>query len=308
MTTRKNISNKAYVLITPAYNEEDYLEKTINSVIHQTILPERWVIVSDGSTDRTDEIARDYAEKYQFIKFIRTEDNLKPKYGIAARKVAAIEAGFRHLEGVNYQYYGNLDADISFAEDFYDSLITKFENNLKLGLGGSFIYNIDKNRIWPMFDNPKTVGGASQFFRRQCWEDIGGYHPGAWEDSIAVTMALMKQWEVQSFQDICAYHHKCAGLPGRSLIRARFHVGMMEHMKGDHILWETVRCAGSIFEKPILMGSLLQFLGFLWSVLKGNKIDTPSDVVKFERNYKFKILKDLIYKKIGLFRNFWKNK
>jgi glycosyltransferase involved in cell wall biosynthesis len=252
------------------------------------------VIVSDGSTDGTDEIVIKYANKYRFIEFIRNENKLKPKYGIASRKVAAIQVGFKHLDGITYEYYGNLDADISCAEDFYSTLIEKFKNNPKLGLGGSFVYNTYENKIYPYFDNPRGVGGPIQFFRRQCWEDIGGYYPGAYEDSIAVVMARMKGWEVQSFSDIRAYHHKCAGLPGRGQVHAKFHVGRMEHMMGDHILYEVARCAGDISKKPIVIGSLLRLLGYSWSALKGNAIQTPADVVKYMRNDQLQRLKNIL--------------
>ena len=283
-----------YVLITPAYNEEAYLEKTIHSVIAQSLLPQKWVIVSDGSTDRTDEIATYYATKYRFIEFIRHEAGLKPEFGLAARKVAAIQVGFKHLDGITYEYYGNLDADISFAGDFYSSLIKKFNNNPKLGLGGSFVYNTYEDKIFPYLDNARVVGGAIQFFRRQCWEDIGGYYPGAWEDSVAVTMARMKGWEAQSFPDIRAYHHKGVGLPGRGHIRSSFHVGKMEYIMGDHILYEVARCAHDVLKKPIAIGSLFRFLGYLWSALKGNAIQVPADVVKYNRNDQLQRLKKII--------------
>jgi glycosyltransferase involved in cell wall biosynthesis len=286
--------NREYVLITPAYNEEAYLEKTIQSVIAQTHLPQKWVIVSDGSTDRTDEIATDYAEKYQFIEFIRHEDELKPEFGIAARKVSAIQAGFKHLDAIPYMYYGNLDADISFTGDFYSSLINKFESNPKLGIGGSYVYNTDNGQLSPYSDNPVTVAGPIQFFRRQCWDDIGGYYPGAYEDSIAIVMARMKGWDVQSFPDIRAYHHKCAGLPGRNQLRAKFHVGRMEHIMGDHFLYEVVRCAGYLPKKPLIIGGLLRLLGYSWSALKGNAIQTPADVVKYMRNAQVQRLKNIL--------------
>lgn len=289
----KNIlsGKRNYVLITPAYNEEAYLEKTIRSVIAQSLLPDRWVIVSDGSTDKTDEIAAFYAEKHQFIEFVPHKAKVNTEYGIAARKVAAIETGFKRLGDVEYQYFGNLDADISIGEDYYDSLIKKFEDNPKLGLGGSFIDNVYGNVNYPYFDNPLSVGGSIQFFRRQCWEDIGGYYPGAYEDSIAVTMARMKGWEVQSFCDIRAYHHKCAGLPGRSNFRAKFHVGRMEHIMGDHILWEAARCAADMFKKPVLLGSFVRFFGYTWSALKGNAIGAPDDVVQYARKEQLRRLK-----------------
>ena len=244
-------SEKEYILITPAYNEEAYLEKTIQSVIVQTFLPKKWVIVSDGSTDRTDKIASSYASKYNFIEFIRHEGESNPEALLSHRKVSAIRSGFKRLENITYNYYGNLDADITFKSDFYESLLAKFEKNYELGLTGGFVYNVHNDKISECFTNPNGVGGAIQFFRRKCYEDIAGYLPVAFEDSLAVVMARMHGWKVASSPEIRALHHKPAGIPGRNQFRAKFHVGKMEHITGDHFLYHFVRCMGNIMDKPI---------------------------------------------------------
>ena len=287
-------SEKEYILITPAYNEEAYLEKTIQSVIVQTLLPKKWVIVSDGSTDRTDKIASSYASKYNFIEFIRHEGESIPGAVLSYRKVSAIRSGFKRLGNITYDYYGNLDADITFKPDFYESLIAKFEKNSKLGLTGSFVYNIHKGKLYKHSTNTKNVSGAIQFFRRKCYEDIGGYLPVAFEDSLAVVMARMHGWKVTSLPEIRALHHKPAGIPGRNQFRAKFHVGKMEHITGDHFLYHFVRCMGSIMDKPILIGSFLRIFGYGYSVLKGNKVQgLPKGVLEYMRCEQLKRLRSI---------------
>lgn len=277
-------SEREYILITPAYNEEACLEKTIQSVIVQTFLPKKWVIVSDSSTDRTDEIASSYASKYDFIEFIRHEGESIPGSVLSQRKVSAIRSGFKRLENITYNYYGNLDADITFEPDFYESLIAKFEKNSNLGLTGGFVYNVHNDKISGFFTNPNGVGGPIQFFRRKCYEDIGGYLPVAFEDSLAIVMARMHGWKVASSPEIRALHHKPAGIPGRNQFRAKFHVGMMEYITGDHFLYHFLRCMGSIMEKPILIGSFLRIFGYGCSVIKGNKVHgLPKGVLEYMR-------------------------
>ena len=176
----------------------------------------------------------------------------------------------------------------SFREDLGEDV------ERPLGLGGAYVYNIYKDKVTAYLNNRRVVGGCIQFFRRQCYEDIGGYYPGAWEDSVAVTMARMKGWKVESFPDIRAYHHKCAGLPGRGQLRAKFHVGKMEHVMGDHILYEVARCAGDFLRKPVAIGSIFRFLGYSYSALSGNLIQVPAEVAKYNRDDQLKRLRKII--------------
>ena len=110
-------------------------------------------------------------------------------------------------------------------------------------------------------------------------------------------MARMKGWVAESFPDLRAYHHKCVGLPGRGHLRSQFHVGKMEHIMGDHILYEVARCVGDILKRPIVIGSLFRLLGFLWSTLKGNTIQAPVDVVKYSRNDQLQRLRKILGRK-----------
>src|SRR4051794_6754931 len=124
---------QSYVLITPAKNEEGFIQRTLDSVVAQSILPREWVVVSDGSTDKTDEIVKAYSEKYPFVRLLRLENAGKRNF---SAKVGAFRAGMATLTTRDYQFIGNLDADVSFAPDYFARLLQRFALRERLGLSG----------------------------------------------------------------------------------------------------------------------------------------------------------------------------
>ena len=119
-----------YALVTPARNEQDYIGYTLASVVAQTALPEKWVIVSDGSTDRTDAIVKEYADAHPWIELLRMPERRDRQF---AAKAHAFNAGCARLEGVAYDIIGNLDADISFDSEYFEFILDKFAADAKLG-------------------------------------------------------------------------------------------------------------------------------------------------------------------------------
>lgn len=170
------MSNDMYVLITPALNEEKHIDKTIKAVLGQTILPAKWVIISDGSTDRTDEIVEHYSNKHEFIYYLRLDrDKASTDF---ASKVNAFNKGYEKLKGIDYLYVGNVDADVSFDSGFFEDMLKEFKNNAKLGIAGGFIFEEDKGQLKSVHGNDiRLVSGQVQLFRRECYESIGGYQP-----------------------------------------------------------------------------------------------------------------------------------
>src|SRR5262245_61641009 len=127
-------SHLVYVLISPARNEAMFIEETIKSVIGQTIRPVKWVIVSDGSTDGTDDIVKKYAGEHTWIELVRMPERKERHF---AGKVHAFNAGYERVKNLNYNIIGNLDADITFEEDYMSFLLSKFSENPRLGVGGT---------------------------------------------------------------------------------------------------------------------------------------------------------------------------
>src|SRR5579884_88197 len=162
--TTRPITQHKYVLMTAAYNEEQHIEKTLRSVVSQTILPERWVIISDSSTDRTDKIIESYAKQNSFIRFLRVE---RPKGRSFRSKVLALHQGAKLLEGAEYSYIGNLDADLSLGPDYFQKLIGKFEQNPKLGIVGGFVYEEEAGEFKSRkINDTRNVPHAAQLVRR----------------------------------------------------------------------------------------------------------------------------------------------
>src|ERR1700690_1119179 len=203
------MSQSEYVLITSAYNEEGHIGATIEAVLAQSIVPNKWVIVSDGSTDKTDTIIKQYAERYNFIEYIRREKTgASPGF---ASKVGALHKGYTALLGNSYQLIGILDADITFDRDYYERVISKLNEDARLGIAGGFIYERFKGVFMSRPLNTKTsVAGAIQLFRRECYETIGGHMvlPYGGEDWLCEIMARKNGWAVTAFPDIKEYHHE----------------------------------------------------------------------------------------------------
>ncbi len=287
-----------YVLITAARNEENYVEYTINSVIAQTILPKKWVIVSDESTDKTDAIVRNYAKSYSFIELVRKEMSVKQK-GFAS-KVAAIHLGYDQLNGLDYDFIGNLDADLSFEKDYFEQILKKFTDNPRLGIGGGYIH--EKNLYGTFSPRPsnseQSVAGAVQMFRRDCYKVIGGLQPlelGG-EDWRAEIMAKMAGWEVETFPEIEVLHLKRSP-DARGAIRNSFRQGLLDYSFGSLPLFEFAKCIRRLKEQPYFMGALLRSAGYVWGYCSRKKMVLSEDQVYFLRfEQKQRILRALRFR------------
>jgi len=164
----------AYVLITPARNEEAFIEKTIESMIFQTVPPLKWVIVNDASTDKTSEIVSRYLAQFPWIELVQMPQRRDRSF---AAKVQAFNAGYEKVKGLQYEVIGNLDADISFESDHLEFLLEKFLADPCLGVAGTIFKEKGYSSETDSFEGHKHVSGQCQLFRRQCWRQIGGYIP-----------------------------------------------------------------------------------------------------------------------------------
>jgi biofilm PGA synthesis N-glycosyltransferase PgaC len=278
------MSEKSYVLITAARNEDAYIGRTIESVAAQTLRPGRWVIVSDSSTDRTDEIVESYASQYPFIQPLRL-DREDRRFDFAS-KAHAIHAGYEKVRDAEVRFIGHVDADVSMAPDYYEMLMDKFQLDPELGLAGGFIHEPENGQFRARpFNSERSVAGAIQFFRRECYEQIGGMvpFPMGGEDAYAEIVARMKGWKVVAFPELKVHHHK-QGLVARGVLREAFHYGEEDYALGSHPVFEVVKCARRLKQKPSPISSLLRMCGFLWLCCLGYKRPVSDQVVAFVRN------------------------
>lgn len=282
-----------YVLITPARNEEEYIEKTIKAVISQTILPIKWVIVSDGSTDRTEEIVCQYAKQHDFIDSVSTSSGEGRNFGSKAK---AVEFGYQRLKQFEYEYVGNLDADISFDSDYYEKVFHKFQENDKLGIAGGVRYDWYKGRFRLQRCARNSVGGPFQLFRRNCYEAIGGYMPLKYGgiDAVAEIMARQHGWKVRSFPEIKVYHYRRTGTATGNVLTARFRDGAQDYAIGYHPLFEILRVLRNIIRSPVLLGSLLWMYGYIYAASCRYERPVSDDFVRYLRSEQLKRIWSLL--------------
>jgi glycosyltransferase involved in cell wall biosynthesis len=286
-----------YVLVTPARNEADYIEKTLQSVIAQTVPPLRWVIVSDGSTDATDAIVEKYLPAHPWIELVnlppRTDRNF-------AAKVVAFRAGEQRVSVLPYEVIGNVDGDVSFPPDYFEFLLGKFETQPELGVAGTHYVEGDFHSFTDSYINVNHVNGQIQLFRRRCFEQIGGYQPikGGGIDWVAVTTARMKGWLTYSFGERVFYHHRAMGTAGGSVLQARFHYGKKDHFLGGHPLWQLARSTFQLAKPPYVVGGLALLAGYLWSWLTTRERPISAELIKFHRGEQLARLKSLVLRRL----------
>ena len=286
--------NMKYVLVTPARNEEAYIRETIEAVVNQTHLPERWVIVSDGSTDRTEEIVREYEREHSFITLLCAQGRGKRSFG---SKALAFKAGYEIVTGASYEFIGNLDADVTFARTYYERMLEEFSQNPRLGVAGGIIAEEWNGGLRKSRSAIHHAAGAMQLFRRECFEQIGGYVPmrTGGIDSVALIMARMKGWETRMFRDMEVLHHRKEGSALGAGLRLRFRQGETDYNLGSHPVFIVVKGIRRLMEKPYVISSAARMCGFFWSWLRRPARDVPEDVVRYYRKEQMRRLRRILF-------------
>jgi hypothetical protein len=282
-----------YVLITPSRNEARFIETTIQSVIKQTVLPSKWVIVNDGSTDETASIVDRYTAKYSWIELINLPARKERNF---AAKVHAFKAGQEKVKNIEYEIIGNLDADVSLDEDHFEFLLGKFREDSHLGVAGTVFREPGYNSETDSFEGQNYVSGQCQIFRRRCFEEIGGYFPSkaGGIDWMAVKTARMMGWKTRSFREKSFYHHRVLGTAERGVLASSFAYGKKDYILGGHPLWELFRCAYRMTKRPYLVGGIALFAGYLAALLSRTERPVSDELMGFHRREQMVKLKAIL--------------
>jgi poly-beta-1,6-N-acetyl-D-glucosamine synthase len=289
-----------YALITPAHNEEGFIEKTIESMVSQTLPPVNWVIVDDGSTDRTPEIVSRYAVRYPWLEMVQMPPRSDRSF---SGKVKAFDAGYQRIREVQHEIIGNVDADITFENDHFEFLVRKFSEDAALGVVGCVFREEGYNTIRDSFGGHEPASGQCQLFRRQCWEEIGGYQSlyGGGEDWMAAITARMMGWKTKSFREKCSIHLRPTGSAQRGILSAAFSYGEQDYYLGGHPLWELFRTAYQATKRPYLFKGLALGLGYYCALLRRTPRSVSRELMAFHRKEQMTKLK-IILKSLFTFR------
>jgi glycosyltransferase involved in cell wall biosynthesis len=283
-----------YVLITPARNEAALIEKTIQSMIEQTAIPIKWVIVNDGSTDDTGNIVKRYLPKHSWMELVELPQRQDRSF---AKKVHSFNAGFEKVKELPYQIIGNVDADISFGEDHFDFLLNKFRDDPSLGVAGTvFREDGGYSSETDSFEGHTHVSGQCQLFRRQCFDEIGGYvpHRAGGIDWIAVVTARMRGWKTQSFRERWFFHHRHLGTAERGPLASSFSYGEKDYYMGGHPIWELFRVGYRMTKRPYVISGGALGLGYVWAFLSRTPRPVSDEFIKFHRSEQMTKLKAVL--------------
>ncbi len=289
-----------YVLITPARNEERNLPRLIDSVVSQTRLPEKWVIVDDGSTDRTGDIADRIAAMHEWIEVIHRPHHLDRSF---AAKVQAFNEGYKIIQHIDFEVIGNVDADVSFESNYMEFLIRKFEDYPELGVSGTpFTQDEDYDSAKDSFEGESYVSGGCQLFRRKCFEAIDGYVPNraGGIDWIAVMKARMKGWKVRCFPELRYHHHRTLGTADKSEIQASFDYGQRAYYLGGSPVWHLFRVVYRLPRKPVVLGSLALFMGYCSAWIRRIERPVSQDMIQFHRTEQLRRLRSIVWALVRL--------
>jgi len=264
------------------------------------------IVVDDGSTDRTAEIVESYAERHPWIELVRRVQDPDRNF---ASKAHAVNAGLERVQSLGFEIVGNLDADVSFEPNYMEFLMQKFSEDPELGVAGTpFTQDGDYDSSKDSFEGENYVAGPCQLFRRECFQEIGGYVPNqaGGLDWIAVMTARMKGWKVRAFPEKRFHHYRTLGTAEKGALRALFSYGEKDYYLGGSPIWQLFRVGYRVAKKPFMIGGLALLSGYCWAALRRVERAVSPELMRFHRKEQMKKLRAILrtllrFKKVDSF-------
>jgi biofilm PGA synthesis N-glycosyltransferase PgaC len=276
-----HLANTQYVVITPVRDEEAYLPLSIESIVRQTIRPVEWVIVNDGSRDRTPEIIEEAASKYPWIRAIHRTDRGYRKWG--AGIIEAFYDGFNSLTCKDWDFMSKLDGDLSFEPGYFEGTFKKFAENPRIGIGGGVLYHYEAGRKVLERNPTFHVRGGAKIFRRECWDALGGLWVGPGSDTVDEVKANMLGWTTMSFAELHMIHHRPTGAswgPWGGVAKD----GTISYVLGYHPLFMLAKSFANLARRPYVVVSTALLYGYVTAcVQRVPRVNDP-ELIRYLRN------------------------
>ena len=289
---------ESYVLVSACRNETGYVDGLIECISKQTIRPACWIIVDDGSTDDTAARAEACVSKLPFLKVVKM-----PKKGASrsfVSQVYAAQYGYELLKDLSFGFIGFLDADIRLAPDYYSRLLDAFHADSRLGLAGGAVIEKYENRLVDIRKGSEDyhVAGGVQFFRRQCFEQIGGYIPidGGGQDTIADIMTLMNGWGIQVFPELQVLHLRPEGYSKDNFVQRGIKWGRKFYLIGYDPVYYIGQCLRRITQRPYILASAMMLLGFIRAHYEAEPRPVSREFVRFLRDLQWRRMREKVWR------------
>ena len=252
-------------MVSPVRDEEQYLEETIRSMVAQTVRPVQWIIVNDGSTDRTAEIIDRWASEQPWIVAVHRKDRGHREAGSGV--MDAFYAGYGMISDPDWEYLVKLDGDLSFGSEYFENCFVEFKSDPRLGIGGGVICHESEGKL-QVESNPRFhVRGATKIYKRACWEQIACLVRTPGWDTIDEVKANMLGWTTRSFENLKVKHHRFTGAANGAW-RNSIKNGLGSYISGYHPLFMLIKSVKRLVDKPYLVVSAGLLYGFLLGYLR----------------------------------------
>jgi glycosyltransferase involved in cell wall biosynthesis len=280
-----------YYIIIPAYNEEAFMALTLQSLVEQTVLPSKIIVVNDSSTDSTAEIVTSFSEKFPFITLINKKSDAIHLPG--SKVIQAFQEGEKHIDE-KYDIIVKVDADLIFPNNYFETIIKHFQSDSKIGMAGGFCY-IEKNGDWILenLTDKDHIRGALKAYRKETYKQIGGLKPAMGWDTVDELLCKFYNWKVVTDESLHVKHLKPTGASYNKA--ARYKQGEAFYSLGYGIFITAIASLklASRKGKPLLF---IDYIMGFWKAKSSRKqLFVTSEQAKWIRNYRWKKMKAKLF-------------
>lgn len=280
-----------YYIVIPTYNEEKFISLTLQSIVEQTVLPSKIVVVNDGSTDKTEEIVNSFAEKYSFIAAVnKTSDAIHLP---GSKVIQAFQKGLEILDD-NYDIIVKIDADLIFPSNYFETIIKHFQSDERIGMVGGFCY-IEKNGEWILenLTDKDHIRGALKAYRKEAFKEIGGLKPAMGWDTVDELLCKFYNWKVVTDESLHVKHLKPTGASYNKA--ARYKQGEAFYSLGYGFFITAIASLKLAMRKgkPLLFMDYIK--GFWKAKWSKKSLLVTNAQAKFIRNYRWKKMKEKLF-------------
>lgn len=281
------------LVVTPVRNEARYLRHTLDAMLAQTVQPAEWIIVDDGSTDATPRLAADYARRHGFIRLLKRQDRGFRKLG--AGVVAAFEQGLAQAHRPDYRYLAKLDGDMSFGPRYLEIMLAELERDPRLATVSGKVFRPEGERLVEEFIRDDHTAGQFKLYRREAFEDIGGFVAAVGWDAIDVHRCRMKGWSARSLHhpDARLIHHRLMGSSDRNIYQGRVRLGRANWHMGYHPLYAIASGLFRMHERPHVIGGLIIIAAYFMAAVRGEPRLPDPDFRRHLRGWQLAQLRSL---------------